>query len=158
MVGLLTKSLTIGIKMMLSKPLILALLISLSLNGLLGYLSYSFYSAKAVAESQLATAVDANKDLKESLDKKDAACKVTDVIVSEYTKEKQEIVKETDGVLNAIDKMVSTPSQVESKPKRQENVKEKSNVVSLDDKLPGDLVRLLSEVCLRSKGDSCNDT
>lgn len=145
-----------------SKPLIIALLVSISLNCLFGYLSYSFYSDKAVAESQLTTAVDANKDLKKSLDKKDTACKVTDVIVSEYTKEKQEVVKETDGVLNDIDKLPSVPTQVESKPKRQENVKEQSaekqtNVVSLDDKLPVDLVRLLSEVCLRAKGGACDN-
>lgn len=141
---------------MLSKPLIISLFISLTFNCLFGYLSYTFYSDKAVAESQLATALDANKDLKESLDKKERACKITDVIVSEYTKEKQEIVKETDSVLNAIDEMVSTPSQVESKQKRQENAKEQSNVVSLDDKLPADLVRLLSESCLRAKGSACD--
>lgn len=144
--------------MLLSKPIIIALLVSISLNGLFGYLSYSFYSDKAVAESQLTTAVDANKDLKESLDKKETACKITDAIVSEYTKEKQEIVKETDGVLNDIDKLPSVPVHVESKPKRQENAKEQTNIVSLDDKLPADLVRLLSEVCLRAKGSACDDT
>ena len=127
---------------MLSKPFILVLFVSLSLNITFGYLSYSFYSDKAVAEAQLANAVDVNKDF----------------IVSEYTKEKQEIVKETDGVLNAIDKLPSIPAQVETKPKRQENVKEQSDVVSLDDKLPADLVRLLSEVCLRAKGSACDDT
>ena len=147
--------------MLLSKQIIIALLVSISLNGLFGYLSYSFYSDKAVADAQLATAVDANKDLEESLDKKDTACKITDVIVSDYTKEKQEIVKETDGVLSDIDRLPSIPVQVESKPKRQENVKEQTadkqtNIVSLDDKLPDDLVRLLSEVCLRAKGGSCD--
>jgi hypothetical protein len=121
-----------------------------------GYLSYSFYSDKAVAESALNTAVNVNKDLKESLDRKDTACKITDTIVSEYTKEKQEIVKEADGVLNAIDKLPSVPSQVESKPKRQDNVKEQVDVVSLDDKLPADLVRLLSESCSRAKGSACD--
>jgi cytoskeletal protein RodZ len=148
---------------MLNKPLILALLVSASLNFMFGYLSYSFYSDKAVAQAQLDTAVKANKDLKESLDKKETACKITDVIVSEYTKEKQEIVKETDGVLNAIDKLPSEPVQVESKPKGQENAKEQTvdkqtNIVSLDDKLPTDLVRMLSEVCLRAKGSACDDT
>lgn len=146
---------------MLNKPLIIALFVSTSLNCLFGYLSYSFYSDKTVAEAQLTTAMDANKDLKESLDKKDTACKITDVIVSDYTKEKQVIVKETDGVLNDIDKLPSMPVQVESKPKRQENVKEQSaekqtNVASLDDRLPDDLVRLLSEVCLRAKGSACD--
>lgn len=143
---------------MLSKPIILTLLVSLSFNCLFGYLSYSFYSDKAVAESQLAIAVKANKDLKESLDKKDTACKITDVIVSEYTKEKQEIVKEAEGVLNAIDKMAATPSQVENKPKRQENAKEqKDTIVPLDSKLPDNLVRLLSESCHRSKGSTCTN-
>ncbi len=142
---------------MLNKPLIIALFVSISLNCLFGYLSYSFYSDKAVAQSQLDIAVKANKGLQESLDKKEGACKITDVIVSDYTKEKQEIVKETDGVLSDIDKLPSVPSQVESKPKRQENVKEKSNVVSLDDKLPADLIRLLSEVCLRAKGSACDN-
>ena len=143
---------------MLSKPFIIALFVSISLNCLFGYLSYSFYSDKAVAESQLVTAVKANKDLKESLDKKETACKITDAIVSDYTKEKQEIVKETDGVLNDIDKIPSVSTQAESKPKRQENAKEQTNIVSLDDKLPADLVRLLSEVCLRAKGSACDDT
>ena len=146
---------------MLNKPLITALFVSISLNCLFGYLSYSFYSDKAVAEGQLTTTVSANKDLKESLDKKETACKITDAIVSEYTKEKQEIVKETDGVLNDIDKLPSAPVQVESKPKRQENVKKQidvadKSVVNLDDKLPADLVRLLSESCSRARGSACD--
>ena len=133
---------------MLNKPLITALLVSISLNCLFGYLSYSFYSDKAVAVSQLTTAVKANKDLKESLDKKDTACKIADVIISEYTKEKQEIVKETDGVLNDIDKLPSVPVQVESKPKRQENAKEqtKDTPVSLDAKLGDDITLTISSI------------
>ena len=142
---------------MLNKPLIIALFVSISFNCLFGYLSYSFYSDKAVVESQLSTAVKANKDLKESLDKKETACKITDVIVSDYTKEKQEIVKETDSVLNTIDKLPSVPPKGVSSPKRQENVKEKSNVVGLDDKLPADLVRLLSESCSRARGSACDN-
>lgn len=143
---------------MLSKPLILALLISLSFNGLLGYLSYSFYSAKAVAESQLNQAVDVNKGLKKSLDKKESACKITDTIVSEYQTEKQEIVKETDSVLNEIDKLRSVPRPIEIKQKGQENAKKQTQgtYVSLDDTLPPDLVRLLSESCLRAKGSACD--
>ena len=143
---------------MFSKPLIIALFVSISLNCLFGYLSYSFYSDKAVAQSQLETVVEANKDLKESLDKKETACKITDDIISDYTKEKQEIVKETDGVLNDIDKLPSVPVQVESKPKRQENAKEQTDFANLDDRLPASLVRLLSEVCLRAKGSACDDT
>ena len=141
---------------MLSKPLIIALLVSISMNCLFGYLSYSFYSDKAVAESKLDAAVDANKGLQLSLEKKETACKITDTIVSEYQTKKQEIVKETDGVLNDIDKLPSVPVQAESKPKRQENAKEQTNIVNLDGKLPADLVGLLSEVCLRAKGSACD--
>ena len=142
---------------MLNKPLILALLVSLSFNGLFGYLSYSFYSDRVVAESQLDTAVDANKGLQQSLDKKDTACLAIDENVAGYIKEKQEIVKEKDRDLSAIDKMMALPVPVENKQKRQENAKEQSDIVSLDNRLPDDLVRLLSESCHRSKGSSCTN-
>jgi hypothetical protein len=143
---------------MFSKPLILALFVSMSFNITFGYLSYSFYSDKAVAEARLTTAVDANKGLKESLDKKETACKIADAIVSEYTKEKQENVKETDVVLSDIDKLPSMPIQVESKPKRQENVKEQSDAyVPLDGRISDDLVRLLSESCSRARGSACDN-
>lgn len=143
---------------MLSKPLIISLFVSLTFNCLFGYLSYTFYSDKAVAESQLATAVVANKGLEDALDKKESACKITDVIVSEYMKERQEIVKETDGVLNTIDKLPSVPSQVESKPKRQENVNKQIEdaPVSLDAKLGDDIKRVLSQSCHSSKGQNCD--
>jgi hypothetical protein len=97
--------------------------------------------------------------LKESLDKKETACKITDTIVSEYQTEKQEIVKETDGVLNDIDKLPSMPTQVESKPKRQENAKEqtKDAPVSLDTKLGDDIKRVLSQSCHNSKGSNCDN-
>lgn len=144
---------------MLNKPFIIVLFVSISLNCLFGYLSYSFYSDKAVAESQLATAVDANKDLKESLDKKDTACKVTDTIVSEYQTGKQEIVKETDSVLNEIDKLRSVSPKGVNSPKRPENAKEqtKDTPVSLDAKLPDSLVRLLSKSCHSAKGNNCDN-
>lgn len=144
---------------MLTKPFIIALFVSISFNLLFGYLSYSFYSDKAVVQAQLNQAVDANKDLKESLDKKESACKVTDTIVSEYQTEKQEIVKETDSVLNEIDKLRSVPRPVEIKQKGQENAKKQTQgtYVSLDDTLPPDLVRLLSESCHRSKGSACTN-
>ena len=128
-----------------------------SLVCLFGYLSYSFYSDKAVAESQLDTAVDANKGLQESLDKKTTACIATDNIVTEYGVGKQEIGKEKDAVLNAIDKLVPTPALVENKPKRQENVNKQNEdvAVPLDGMLPDSLVGLLSESCLRAKGRGC---
>jgi hypothetical protein len=142
----------------IGKPLISALFVSISLNCLFGYLSYSFYSDKAVAEAAFNTAVDANKGLQESLDKKDAACLAIDENVAGYTKEKQEIVKETDGVLNDIDKLPSVSVQVESSPKRQENAKEqtKDAPVSLDARLGDDIKRVLSQSCHSTKGNNCD--
>jgi len=144
----------------LSKPLILILFVSLSLNGLFGYLSYHFYGTRAQALASLEAALEANKSLEESYEKQDTACKITDAIVSEYAKEKQEIVKEKDSVLSAINKLPSMPTQAESSPKRQENAKEQIEdaPVSLDAKLGDDIKRVLSEVCLRAKGSACDDT
>lgn len=147
---------------MLSKPFIIALLVSISLNGLFGYLSYSFYSDKAVAESQLATAVDANKGLQLSLEKKETACKITDAIISEYQTEKQEIVKEKDRDLSAIDKMVAKPSIPEITSKKaaiaaKGAAVEEDNVVDIDGALPDDLKRVLSQSCLRAKGSACDN-
>jgi len=147
-----------GMKTMMTKPFTIALILSLSFNVLFGYLSYSFYADKQVAEQSLKAATDANKSLEDALVKKETACKVTDVIVSEYTKEKQEIVRETDGVLDDIDKLPSMPVQVESKPKRQDNAKEqtKDAPVSLDGRLGDDIKRVLSQSCHSSKGSNCD--
>lgn len=144
---------------LISKPLTLALFVSLSLNGLFGYLSYHFYGERASALLSLEVALEANKSLEKSYEKQDTACKITDAIISDYTKEKQEIVKETDGVLNDIDKLPSVSTQVESPPKRQENVKEqtKDTPVSLDAKLGDDIKRVLSQSCHSSKGTNCDN-
>ena len=140
---------------MLSKPLIIALLVSISLNCLFGYLSYSFYSDKAVAESQLEVAVVSNKFMALSLERKSAACALQDKIAAENQTEQQEIVGKTEAVLNAIDKMVSASVVEEKAPKGAENVNKTSNVVSLDGVLPSTLVSLLNESCNRSKGSAC---
>ena len=146
---------------MLSKPLIIALFVSISLNCLFGYLSYSFYSDKAVAESQLEVAVVSNKFMALSLERKDKVCTLQDKIATENQTEQQEIVGKTEAVLNAIDKMVSV-SVVEDKhsngslfSKEKENVNKQSNVVSLDAELPEPLRVLLQDSCNRSKGSEC---
>lgn len=146
---------------MLSKPTLLALFVSIALNGLFGYLSYSFYSDKAVAESQLEVAIVSNKFMVVSLERKSAACTLQDKIAAENQTEQQEIVGETEAVLNAIDKMASVSVVEEKAPKgglfskEKENVNKTSNVVSLDGVLPSTLVSLLNESCNRSKGSAC---
>ena len=145
----------------MTKPLLLALFVSVTLNGLFGYLSYSFYSDKAVAESQLKVAIVSNKFMALSLERKSAACTLQDKIAAENQTEQQEIAGKTDAVLNAIDKMASVSVVEENSPKEglfskeKENVNKQSNVAILDDRLPDSLISLLNESCNRSKGSAC---
>ena len=139
----------------MTKPLLLALIASFILNGLFGYLSYSFYSDKAVAESQLEVAVVSNKFMALSLERKSEACTLQDKIAAENQTEQQEIVGKTEAVLNAIDKMVVVPVVLQKTSNEAENVNKQSNVVSLDGVLPSTLVSLLNESCNRSKGSEC---
>ena len=137
------------------KPLLLALFVSLSLNGLFGYLSYSFYSDKAVAESQLEVAIVSNKFMALSLERKDKVCTLQDKIAAENQTEQQEIVGKTDAVLNAIDKMASVSVVEENASNGAQNVNKTSNVASLDAELPEPLRLLIQDSCNRSKGSAC---
>lgn len=145
----------------MTKSLLLALFVSLALNGLFGYLSYSFYSDKAVAESQLEVAVVSNKFMALSLERKDKVCTLQDKIATENQTEQQEIVGKTEAVLNAIDKMVVVPAVLQKTSngglfsKEKENVNKQSNVAILDDELPEPLRLLLQDSCNRSKGSAC---
>ena len=140
---------------MLTKPFIITLFVSISLNLTFGYLSYSFYSDKAVAESQLEVAIVSNKFMAVSLERKDKVCTLQDKIAAENQTEQQEIVGKTDAVLNAIDKMVVVPTVLQKTSNGAQNVNKTSNVVSLDGVLPSTLVSLLNESCNRSKGSEC---
>ena len=137
------------------KPLLLVLFVSLSINGLFGYLSYSFYSDKAVAESQLEVAVVSNKFMAVSLERKDKVCTLQDKIAAENQTEQQEIVGKTDAVLNAIDKMASVSVVEENASNGAQNVNKTSNVASLDAELPEPLRLLIQDSCNRSKGSEC---
>ncbi len=140
---------------MLSRPILIALFVSVALNCLFGYLSYFFYSDKAVAESQLEVALVSNGFLNISLERKTKACLVQDAITVENQTEQLLIVKEKDAVLDAIDKMVVVSGVKHSTPKRADNVNKTNTIASLDDVLPDALVSLLNESCNRSKGSSC---
>ena len=137
------------------KPILIVLLASLALNCLFGYLSYSFYSDKALAESQLEVAKVANGFLNVSLERKNKVCSIQDKIAADNQTEQLLMVKEKDADLNAIDKMVSVSVVEENASNGAQNVNKTGNVVSLDGVLPSTLVSLLNESCNRSKGSSC---
>lgn len=137
-----------------SKPLILALLVSLSLNGLFGYLSYTFYGDKVKALASLEAALDNNKTLEKSLENQEAVCKIAEDVSVEFKKEEQEVEKDTNNTVSEIDKMVVVKKETVVAKEATKN--EESNYVALDGRLPDSLVRLLSEHCLRTKGSACS--
>ena len=147
----------------MTKPILLALFVSLTLNGLFGYLSYSFYSDKAVAESQLEVAIVSNKFMAVSLERKSVICTLQDKMAAENQTEQLQIVEEKDADLNAIDKMVSVSVVEENASNGAENVNKTSNVVQtqsvvpLDGLLPDHLRVLLQDSCNRSKGSTCTN-
>ena len=140
---------------MFSKPLIIAIFVSISLNCLFGYLSFSFYADRAVAESQLEVAIVSNKFMALSLERKDKVCTLQDKIAAENQTEQQEIVGKTEAVLNAIDKMASVSVVEQIVVKGYENVNKTSNIAGMDDVLPEPLRLLLQDSCNRSKGSAC---
>ena len=129
--------------MILSKPLILALLVSLSFNGLFGYLSYNFYSKKAVVESQITQLKSDYKSLEESMLKQETVCKIQEEIVADFIVEKGVLDQKEKDILAEIDKLPSKPVKQDT-PKREDNVQE-NNVAGLDDALSPELVRMLKQ-------------
>lgn len=125
--------------MIFSKPLIMALLVSLSLNGLLVGVSKHYYDARAEAVYSLK---EAEKTILEQLKAKelaDKACVIADSVATSFQIENNQSVEERDKELSSIQSIPSTPKKVEV------TVNDvKSNVASIDDKLPDNLISVLS--------------
>ena len=143
--------------MILNKPLILALIVSLSLNGLFGYLSYHFHSEKAIAETKLETCKKANQSLVESADKADKTCKVGNAVASEFKREEQALEADRDDILKQLDNLSVAPKQDVKKPTPKEaTVNEESNVAGIDSKLPESIRMLTESACNRVQGKDCS--
>lgn len=140
---------------MLSKPLLLVLLVSISFNLLFGYLSYEFYGDKKKAEISLEVALDSNKNLQDSLDKKEASCKIDDTVSTEFQVENKVKEQEKDSVIKEIDDLPSVaPKATIVAPKA---TPENTNAeISLDSKLPADITSLLQRHCASVKGSACS--
>lgn len=141
---------------MFNKPLILVLLVSLSLNGLFGYLSYHFHSEKAVAETKLETCKKANQSLVESADKADKACKVGDVMASEFKREEQSLESDRDDILKQLDSLSVAPKQDVKIAPKEATVNEESNVAGVDDLLPESIRMFTESACNRVQGKDCS--
>lgn len=142
---------------MLSKPMILTLFVSLSFNGLFGYLSYNFYYKKAVVETKLETCKKANKSLVESANKADKTCKVGDAMASEFKREEQALEVDRDDILKQLDSLIVAPKQdVKKIAPKEAIVNEESNVASVDDLLPEPIRMLTESACNRVQGKDCS--
>lgn len=144
---------------MLSKPFILMLLVSLSFNGLFGYLSYNFHSAKAVAESKLKDCKESNKSLTKSAEKTEKACKIGDDLSSEFKREEQALELDKEALLQEINNLPNASKQDVAKKAtivaQEATVNEQSNVAGVDDKLPDSLRMLVESACNRVQGKDC---
>lgn len=140
---------------MLSKPFILALLISLSFNSLFGYLSYKFHADASKAEQALGVAVEANKGLEKSILLQDTACKIADSVSTENQKDQKEVEQLRQKALDRIDKLPSASNPTRSENKDQNN--EENPYVNLDGKLPDSLVELLQSSYHSLQGQGASD-
>lgn len=129
----------------MNKFLLYSLLFSVVLNGMFGYLSYSFYGDKLVAEKNLEGCQKANKTLQDNLEAERQACEILDNILSEYQKEKRDLDDKKDQAIDFIDQL--SPRVI---PKAEQSIKRESvneeNVVPLDGKLPPALTECLYKV------------
>lgn len=141
---------------MISKPLLLVLLVSISFNLLFGYLSYEFYGDKKKAEISLDVVVKTNKELSDSLGKKETSCKIDEAVSAEFQVENKAKEKEKDEIIKEIDKLPSVaPKATIVAPKA--TTENTNDEISLDSKLPADLQRLLQRHCDSTKGSACDN-
>ena len=138
---------------MFNKQLLIILIVSLSFNGLFGYLSYVFYGSKQALKSELMQCQQNTLSLEKSVENHRKLCAIQDSIAVEWKKEEQQVEKDVDNSVAEIDKMIIKPRTNTTSVVEEQD--EKDSAFSLDSKLPSDLIRLLSENCLRAKGSSC---
>ena len=137
---------------MFNKQLLLFLIVSLSLNGLFGYLSYHFYGVKQGLKAELVQCQASSVSLEKSMENHKEICKIQDSISAECKKEEQQVEKDVDASVAEIDKMIIKSHTTSNVGEHNE----KDSTLNLDTKLPDSLVRVLSENCLRAKGSSCS--
>lgn len=135
-------------KMMLIKSLGIALLLSLLANaGLFAYLSVVQGQKKAI-QGELTLCQGVREQVQKSLEKQRELCAVKDKIISETISEQSKLEKGTDDVISKIDLLLTIP---QPKIVRESN----ENTINIDSLLPPDVVGLLKEHCIRSKGSAC---
>lgn len=119
------------------KPLIIALLVSLSFNGLLIGISKHLYDAKAGTVYSLKEAKKTILEQQKAKELADKACVIADSVATSFQIENNQSVEERDKELSSIQNIPSTPKKVEV-------VHVESNVADIDDNLPPSIIGVLS--------------
>lgn len=134
----------------------------LSMTVLFGGLLYWQIGKTSEAESALVVAINANTDLQKSLNLKDLSCKIDDSISTERTEEKQASDTVKDKEIASIDELpVKIKAPLVAIPTNQASVQalsNENNTVDIDNELPADLVRLLSQSYNRAKERTGDDS
>lgn len=124
-------------------PFVIIFLLSLSFNGLFGYLSYNFYSQKVVLQEQLKDVKEKNKQLEESVQKEQNICEIQDEVVSSYNEDNKKAQDTKEDILKEVDVLINKDA---SKKTMTGKADEESNYAELDESLSPDTIKLLERV------------
>ena len=134
---------------MLNKIALYALVLSLAVNA--GLITYNVVlsSQKKAIQGELTLCQGVREQVQKSLEKQKELCAIKDKIISETISEQSKLEKGTDDVISKIDLLLTIP---QPKVVRESN----ENTINIDSLLPPDVVGLLKEHCIRSKGSACS--
>ena len=133
---------------MLNKIVLYTLVLSLTANA--GLITYNIVlsSQKKAIRGEIALCQGVREQVQKSLEKQKELCAIKDKIISETISEQSTLEKDTDDVISKIDLLLAIP---QPKIVREPN----ENTIDIDSMLPPDVVGLLKEHCIRSKGSAC---
>lgn len=134
---------------MLNKIALYSLVLSLAANA--GLITYNVVlsSQKKAIQGELTLCQGVREQVQKSLEKQKELCAIKDKIISETISEQSKLEKDTDDVISKIDLLLKIP---QPKIVRESN----ENTINIDSLLPPDVVGLLKEHCVRSKGSACS--
>lgn len=128
------------------------LIFGLSVSTLgFGYLSYTLYADKAVAVHALKESQEMVAEREKSLNLAYLSCEISDSVTSKYQAEKQVQQDKVQAVISKIDALPS----INTLPKKAPVQVQQDAEIDIDSKLPVDLQRMLSEICLPDEGEAC---
>ena len=133
---------------MLNKIALYTLVLSLAANA--GLITYNVVlsSQKKAIQGELTLCQGVREQVQKSLEKQRELCAIKDKIISETISEQSKLEKDTDDIISKIDLLLTIP---QPKVVRESN----ENTLNIDSLLPPDVVGLLKEHCIRSKGSAC---